>query len=250
MINVDHFLKMGDSHEICEDYIISGEGTFPWVILADGCSSSNFVDVGARILCHIARQHIRGFLPHYNWEGFIPQNYHIMGLRIINKANFIRDQLSLPFSSLDATLIVSYVTKNCICTYIYGDGYILIEDVDGNFSRYEIEYTPNAPQYLSYVVDHKRELEYKSKNVRKALKVIGNDLVQKDGINLLTDTFFFCFPRENIKSFLIASDGIGSFSNITVDQIQEEFSRFKKSKAKIKFVKRRVGNAIRKLEKN
>ena len=57
-IHIDHLLKKGKTHKICEDYIISGYNPAPYIILSDGCSSSKNTDVGARVLCHVAKQYL------------------------------------------------------------------------------------------------------------------------------------------------------------------------------------------------
>ena len=56
MINVDSFLKKGKQHFICEDYIINSDDrdTMPYIILSDGCSSSENTDIGSRVLVRSA----------------------------------------------------------------------------------------------------------------------------------------------------------------------------------------------------
>lgn len=63
MTLVDSFLRTATIKEICQDYILSGTDPFPYVIISDGCSSSKKSDVGARLLCYIARKYILTFSP-------------------------------------------------------------------------------------------------------------------------------------------------------------------------------------------
>ena len=58
-MQVDTFSKIGKTHKICEDYILSGTKPFPYIIISDGCSSSEGTDMGARLLCFLAQQYIR-----------------------------------------------------------------------------------------------------------------------------------------------------------------------------------------------
>ena len=60
-INVDHYMTIGSSHQVCEDYIISGTEPFPYIILSDGCSSSKDTDIGARILAQCAKNYLTTF---------------------------------------------------------------------------------------------------------------------------------------------------------------------------------------------
>ena len=59
MISTDIFLEIGAQHKICEDYIVHGDDPVPYIILADGCSTADDTEMGARILCHLAKQYIR-----------------------------------------------------------------------------------------------------------------------------------------------------------------------------------------------
>jgi hypothetical protein len=58
MIQTDIFRRIGATHAVCEDYIIEGNKPFPFIILADGCSTAKNTDMGARILCHLAKQYV------------------------------------------------------------------------------------------------------------------------------------------------------------------------------------------------
>jgi len=77
-MHADHHYEIGSSHVACEDYAMSGtqEG-LTYAILSDGCSASKDSDVGARILCHLAKSalmylHRQGRLKdsHYIGEKF------------------------------------------------------------------------------------------------------------------------------------------------------------------------------------
>ncbi len=81
MINIDTFLKIGDQHKICEDYIIQGTDQVPLLILSDGCSSSDNTEMGARILCYLAKQYL------FYRAGYLHDlDYYQMGLWVIHNA--------------------------------------------------------------------------------------------------------------------------------------------------------------------
>ncbi len=54
--NLDSFFSMAKQHAVCQDYAIGGMLPSPFLVLCDGCSSSNNSDVGARILAISARK--------------------------------------------------------------------------------------------------------------------------------------------------------------------------------------------------
>ena len=58
-MKIDSFLKIGHSHEQCQDYILTGTDPCPYIILADGCSGAEDSDIGARLLCHTALKYLK-----------------------------------------------------------------------------------------------------------------------------------------------------------------------------------------------
>ena len=154
MIQTDTFLKIGKTHQECEDYIVSGWNPHQHVILSDGCSSSKQTEMGARILCHLAKQYITYRRQDYRYP-FL--DYDEMGNWIIHNAGLTARQLGLKTSCLDATLIIAYVHDDRVHIYMYGDGVVVIQRNDGQIAMMEIEYTKNAPNYLSYRIDPERK---------------------------------------------------------------------------------------------
>ena len=59
-MNTDFYCEIGDSHVACEDYALAGKinDNISYAIVADGCSSSPNVDVGARVLAHAALDYL------------------------------------------------------------------------------------------------------------------------------------------------------------------------------------------------
>ena len=59
-MNTDCYYEIGHSHIFCEDYALAGiVNNIGYAIVSDGCSSSDNVDVGARVLAHIAKVFLR-----------------------------------------------------------------------------------------------------------------------------------------------------------------------------------------------
>ena len=152
-MQIDTFLTIGKSHKVCEDYILSGTDPMPYIIISDGCSSSKGTDMGARLLCFLAQQYIK-FRATKDFE----PDHKEMGLWIIHNAELVAKQLGLCNHSLDATLIIAYKSYgiNNIRVHFYGDGCVLYFGPKQMLFG-QIEYTKNAPYYLSYYIDPERD---------------------------------------------------------------------------------------------
>lgn len=240
MIQVDDFLTIGKSHKICEDYVVSGTDPIPHIIVSDGCSSSKGTDMGSRILCFLAKQYLiqrKNYLNHLDSD--------MMGQWIINNAELTAKQLGLDRSSLDATLIVAIVIEGRFEAHIFGDGAIISKSSFGNYSIHEVSYTPNAPYYLSYLVDPSRDEQYHSMKVKKFIKKTTTCSPDSTSFEWAYDNpFNLSFGLEGWKSIAVCSDGIESFleSNepVEIEKAIEPFLAFKNTKGE--FLKRRAGS--------
>ncbi len=258
-IHLDHLLKIGKSHKVCEDYIISGYDPVPYIILSDGCSSSPDTDVGARILCLAAKQYLK-----YNRDSIHSIDEVKMGQYIIHKADTLMIQLGLMNTfSLDATLIIAYYHDGLIKIIMYGDGAII--STRSEFTKIEtIDYTKNTPYYLSYTLDRERNKIYHDNKIIKTIEqyyscgdlgsdslVVGTQKYDKEYVST------FLIKPDKDKTILICSDGISSFLNreqsefLHLRNFIDDFISFKTLKGE--FLKRRLlsrNGAITKLEQS
>jgi len=224
-IHIDHLLKIGKSHKVCEDYIISGYDPVPYIILSDGCSSSKDTDIGARILCLVAKQYLQ-----YHKNSIQSINEFKMGQYIIHKADTLMIQLGLMNTfSLDATLIVAYYHDGLIKIIMYGDGTII--STQKNCIKIEtIDYTKNTPYYLSYSINKERKDIYHDNKIIKTIEQYYScgDL-GKDSLIVTTQEYdkeyvsTYLIKPDKDKTILICSDGISSFLN----REQSEFLHFR-----------------------
>lgn len=227
----------------------------PYIILSDGCSSSKGTDMGARLLCHLAKQYIQFRTKLPNTDTFHP-DHHEMGMWIIHNAELAAKQLGLSNTALDATLIVAYEEhdKNSITVHFYGDGSVI------HFSKKEmcfgeIEYTKNAPYYLSYSIDPHRDDLFHKMAQDKIVKsyISGQTPLQTE------DRFAYDSPSvynykldEEFNGLIIASDGITSFVKngqglVPPGQYINMFNTFKTTKGE--FLQRRVNKLLKDLAK-
>jgi hypothetical protein len=265
IINTDTFLKIGDQHKICEDYVISGEikrGVPPlqYIILSDGCSKSNRTEMGARILCYVAQQFIRFNFIQYPFE----PDYKNMGLWIIHNAEMMARNLGLNRDCLDATLIISWIDwlnypvpfSNI---YMYGDGFVLHKKENGSIQVNKVDYQPeNAPYYLSYELDPSRKAAYHALKIKKVNTFINNEGNESSEQWAYDSPTTFMANMSFDSTIMIASDGFGSFysqdgSNepstiITPDVMAPGFINFKGTKGS--FLQRRASKEVKALNKN
>ena len=224
---------------ICQDYVLSGTKPVPYIIVSDGCSSSERTDVGARIIVHLAEKYLN-----LNAEQTEKIEYIPMGKWIIGRAKETAERLGLHPTSLDATLMIAWSTGENIRIHVYGDGIIGLIDKSGNLKKIEIGFTGNAPYYLSYLSDSFREKTYRESGF---VKVIENNVTPPDTPSI------FLFSIREYPIVVLASDGLGSFvdksgAKADASDILCEFTAFKNVNGL--FLKRRVKRAVRDLEKN
>ena len=248
-MNTDTFIEIGKQHKICEDYIISGVKPVPFIILSDGCSSSKNTEMGARILCYMAKQYIqyrKSELPHLD--------YRKMGNWVIHNAEMSARQLGLDITSLDATLIVSFILNDIIKIYIYGDGCVVLHNNMETVIK-TIDFSDNAPYYLSYLVDDYRAGLYRERRPHRIIRSEysnGEIYCNEDPYDEPVD---IQLNINNYDSMLITSDGLQSF--IVEDpkiqrpakpyEIIDGFLSFKNTKGE--FLKRRMKRHMSDLQK-
>lgn len=250
MINIDTFLKIGDSHRVCEDYIVSGNSPVPFLILSDGCSSSNNTEMGARILCHLAKQYLR-----YRVDYLHDLDYDKMGRWIIHNAELTARQLGLKLSCLDATLIVSYEIDGVVSVFMYGDGVVVAKNEKGDIQCDWVEFTNNAPYYLTYLIDEFRDEIYHANKNSKGM----HQSIDWESDTIITEVAYdsrivLQYSTNAHPTIFICSDGIQSFIKkdpserdvLPMQDVLPDMMAFKNVKGE--FLKRRLKRALKSLE--
>ncbi len=227
-IIVDQYRKIASGKSICEDYIISKQSPERnYVILSDGCSSSKHTDVGARILVHLAEKYLNQ-LDHELLTDYGINEYHAIGNRVIIAAKLMMEFFVKDNTWLDASLSIMFNNGNDIHVFMYGDGYVITKDLDGDITYLEVEYKNNAPYYLSYLLDDKRsELYFKEYEGEVRVNCVGknrfHDSIIPSGYSngvRANYPLYFKFSKDEFKSIMIASDGISddTFRGLDFDQ--------------------------------
>ena len=200
-MKIDSFLKIGHSHTICQDYILSGTDPCPYIILSDGCSGSKDSDIGSRILCHTALTYLKD-----NQSRLDKLDGEQMGLKIILDSAGIKNNFHTKHDSLDATLTIIYYYKNNFWIYMFGDGVVYWKSPREYYYHARICFKPNIPAYLRYkIYDFER---YQKEHVVSFIDTTRGEVVHNhDPFVPYTDVLH----KDDIETLIITSDGIESF---------------------------------------
>ncbi len=198
MIYFDKFSEIGSSHKENEDYTVIGDEKNPFVIVCDGCSSSENTAIGSRILALSAA------------EIFKTKAVHIVkdiGIPAIWKAHSIVKLLGLDLSCLDSTLIIAGFNKHMgqINVCMWGDGCLYSKYYGKERTSY-VEYSNEMPYYLSYQIDPKRDVDYNN--------LVSDGMIHKITPRSIDDPLeptSFTFSINELDYLLLATDGVKSF---------------------------------------
>jgi len=200
-MKIDSFLKIGHSHEQCQDYILTGNDPCPYIILADGCSQAKDSDIGARLLCHTALKYLKK--NQSRLDRLDPPEK--VGQDIIVEAAFaLKVHFNTRIDCLDATLIIAYKFKGYYHIYMYGDGVVFRVDTNDVINYTRAYYKPNAPGYLRYRIDGYEK--YQNTNVVK-LTDTHAEIQSYDSM----EPWHHIIHEGDVKTLLLASDGVESF---------------------------------------
>ncbi|RUQ33691.1 MAG: hypothetical protein EKK68_01320 [Candidatus Competibacteraceae bacterium] len=212
-IILDSHYTIGRLHLSCQDYVCQGWEPFPYVILADGCSSAPDSDLGARLLVLNARRLLSWFaLPAVD-EAERTARHWRLGRRLVRRAARQARELGVSVDVLDATLLVAWCEGSTVYIHCYGDGCIAVRRADGETAVIQIEYAENAPYYLSYLLDRDRHALYQ--------EAIGDPAIaqtirysSKAGVSTRLEPFnsptLFNFNLMTSPTVTVATDGLHS----------------------------------------
>lgn len=254
MLQYDHYYAIGKTHLICQDYVTQGDSPTPFLVLADGCSSSPDTDVGARILCATVKKIIERYLPLYQEndtaEWSLLPNYQAFGRMVITEARSAAEFLAVPRDALDATVLVAFISNDTVHVYVYGDGCILFKTADGGTGYIDINFTTNMPYYLNYWLDPPRRQSYLERSgSRHTLDVTDSSHDSNSASYPFDQPLSFSFSGERYPCVAIASDGMTSFfdarrnQGLPLQDVAQTLLDFKGVQGE--FVKRRIPKAVR-----
>lgn len=235
MLQFDSYTHNGYGH-VMQDYAVTGKDC---VVLADGCSSSQYSDVGARILCHAMKKII---------EAGIAQGYTEFKDMLKWGIYQAVQCLGIDEEAFDSTLVALFKRDGFFHVYMYGDGNILHIDKNDQITIRNYQFNQNAPYYLSYLLNEERESIY-LKSVNHVAKTLHTPVNEYITTLDPTSEISFSIPINDTNLLLIMSDGIESFSYedeemnrklIHYTDICNDIIQFKNYTGE--FIKRRMGS--------
>lgn len=228
-MNSDCAFRIGRSHSVCQDYAVAGNGERPYVIVADGCSSSPDTDIGARLLARIAARSYRAGAPELNLE------------RVVRRSGKLAVDLGLNPCCLDATLLTATVRGDQWHVLAAGDGVVAWQDCDGRVHVRTISYSGGYPEYPSYLAapDRRRSFDALSDNhssLRRMTLEADGQVVHLPTVQLapggyresgsVRDTAWVALLSDGATSFVGRSDA-GQSAAVDLGTVLTELLRFK-----------------------
>lgn len=244
-INSDSAFTIGDSHIVCEDYTITAsDEDGQYIVLCDGCSSSEMTDVGVRLLAHSALVCLKR---HDLYDKMRTENYLsdvLYNIKMLSKDEVFKD---LPSTAYDATLLLARHVDDNTQIIMFGDGVLAFKKKDEKFVRIVNKVYPNGyPRYLSYRIDRYRELEFLKKEPCFEVHVAYTNNDECYEYEMPNDIEYYHAKKEvkdNIEWVALMSDGVHSFRNekkkeINYIEVVKHLTDFKNFTGD--FVKRRL----------
>jgi len=268
-METDHFLKMGHSHKVCEDYAASSSaGVWPgqFAVVSDGCSLvldangkpfNAYTDYGSRLMVRAASDILREGFPDQQWV-------HRM---ILSKAEVFARALGFPRQTLSATLLTVQVQEQSFLTTVCGDGVTAARRKGSSiWDVQEFSFSDGKPYYMRYDLSKDDRTTFNKTNqycVREDYTVDTDNFGLKVPFATLleippTGIFFtqYEYPFETHDIVLVSTDGMTSFTHRKEDTTIEpiptpmalnEYLALKGTKGE--FIQRRAKKASAALEK-
>jgi len=268
-MSCDCAFYIGTTHDVCQDYALTGEYS---IAIADGCSGSVLSDFGSRMLSVTAMNKMLEL-----------ESLHDLDekeLILLSRPSI--KVLNLPLECLDATLLCAAKISDAAEAICYGDGVMAIKLKNKDTIVMSIEYVDGYPFYVNYLFDKtgrykdfqdnhdKRQVVFSVIKANGDVEVINNDcdattrLRYNDtevGIMRLTDhrTMIETISPE-VESVIIMSDGVQSFyetitsgtskhnEKVSYHDVLRELLSFKNYTGR--FVQRRMNKFIKTCKRN
>lgn len=220
----DSFFIKGQSHDICQDYALSNSShNMVYAMISDGCSMINHgetsiphpsSDIGSRIVCLSAEKILKSAAAKRG-EGRVEVTSSFLELLGAQVRTF-QKLMDTPSWIGDATLSLVSAYRDIVCVRTIGDGVTVIEEKDGITRIQSREYTPNFPEYVSYLTNLDTRDRYYNEICPKL--IMRETIITKDGNieeklteikpDLFTPFNIDLFLVKNLKSISVFSDGI------------------------------------------
>ena len=243
MFYIDSVFSIGKDHKVCEDYVLIDNETIPFIIISDGCSSSDHTDIGSRIIS-------------INTKNFIKEHYTTLTtdknlLIDIFRKSFINNQsMLLKEETLDATLLLAFIYKEELHYFVIGDGIISYKINDKKITK-DLSFEEEKVFYGNYFNNVSRMAAYKKLNLKLKIETIE---IQNNKLSVTKEEKedYILYEKLNINDldyFFMSTDGLLScssneklskkyfldflaFKNLKGDFLQRRYKMWKKNLSK------------------
>lgn len=251
-MNSDSISIQSTTHFTCEDSSVTIDNDdLSIAIVCDGCSSSENSDIGSRLLSIIAKDAMcEIFKRDLVYEDHIREYIIQKMIEVKNSCSFLNTTF------FDSTLMILVKPKDSYArVLVYGDGVIFKkEQKSTNIEICEISFSHNAPYYLNYKTDSKRDslyLKNSSEEIcfRTGLTTGEHNIPVADAIPA-----YYTINGGEPGFIGIASDGISQLLDrntgtmLATEEVIKNLTDFKTTTGQ--FVKRRVKRAMEEYAKN
>jgi len=152
-MNSDSAFYIGSTHDVCQDFSLSGKiskDNILYSIVADGCSSSLYSSIGARILSFSAQKELNKI--YRNNAGFFDFQDDIC----IERSRSSISSLNIPVECLDSTLITACSEEYETNIDMKGDGVVAIGLLNGDILIISVEFPSGYPYYMNYLPSYSK----------------------------------------------------------------------------------------------
>ncbi len=258
-MSCDSYYEKGSTHLVCQDYALSGSFKgIEYGIVADGCSSADHSEVGAQILCHVAKYNIEFCIQTGLFERLnLKELSFYLGNGIHKRADEIRKIYPITPKALEATLLITIRLSSRVLVFAWGDGVITAnyrKEDGGNYQLImKIDYSLNAPFYLIsdrtvYLKNCAIKGEDNPQCFREIITLSGekgleNPLESSLPFDTIYSEEISNIMKDKLLSVTICTDGISTYrdsykKDIGLDITIPEFIGFKNTTGE--FVKKRM----------
>lgn len=219
-MHADSYFTIGKTHKVCQDYArVTDSETVstskPFVLaVSDGCSGSPHTDFGSRFL---VQSTLLKAISSYDNKDF--------AARVLTSARLMCIAAELPEECLDATLLTGIVVDDKLHVTVVGDGVVTAKHKDGYTEVWSIDFSDEAPAYLSYTANPDRleqyiKADYGFRTTKRYRNIKGEwDLedTEADRVSVVNDIAVNFAVRLNFKlddydMIALFTDGVRSFS--------------------------------------
>jgi len=159
-MNQDSAFAIGKTHEVCQDYARSGRILdVSYALVCDGCSSSPDSDLGARLLALAAEEVLLDCVNSLPFLSSFQRDIEKIGEDAERRARRRLEEMGLPETCLDATLLMALSDGKDALLSAFGDGVMALVK-PGSVVIHEVSYPSGYPCYLSYRGNPERQARF------------------------------------------------------------------------------------------